>query len=47
MFQEFSTEMQLEFEMSMLGELLFFLALEFINITKACSFHRPSLSKEC
>jgi hypothetical protein len=46
--KQFATEMQKEFEMSMLGELTFFLGLQVThNQTKAYSYLKPNTLKKC
>ena len=46
MCQKFSKEMRNKFEMSMLGELSFFLG-RFLSPIKVYLFHKPSISRKC
>jgi hypothetical protein len=45
--QKFSKDMHNEFEMSLLGELNFFLGLQISQLDEGFSFPKPSTSRKC
>lgn len=45
--KKFSKIMESEFEMSILGELTFFLVFKFNNLIKVYLYHKPSIQKRC
>jgi hypothetical protein len=44
---KFAKDMQNEFEMSLLGELSFFLDFRYVKATKEFLFLKPSISEKC